>query len=63
MIDLKNPKISDLRIVEVPPHSAMSKARPTFFRAKAGSAIPNSNARFVTDMPKELYHEYFQKGI
>ena len=63
MIDLKNPKLSDFRIVEATPHSSMPKARTTFFRAKKGSVMPNSNARYVTDMPKELYNEYFQKGI
>ena len=35
----------------------------TFYRAKAGCCVPKRKHYKITDMPKELYNEFFQKKV
>ena len=63
MIDLKNAKLEDFKLIEAPKLDTSKKVRCTFFRVKPGSYKPNYKNRRIADMPKELFHEYFQKGV
>lgn len=63
MIDLKNAKLEDLELIEAPKLNTSKKVRCTFFRVKPGSYKPMYKNRRIADMPKELFHEYFQKGV
>lgn len=63
MIDLKNAKLEDFELIEAPRLDTSKKVRCTFFRVKPGSYKPKYKNRRIADMPKELFHEYFQKGV
>ena len=63
MINLKNAKLEDFELIEASKLNTGKKVHCTFFRVKPGSYKPMHKNRRIADMPKELFHEYFQKGV
>ena len=63
MIDLKNAKLEDFQLVKARQRENGSKIRCTFYRVKPGSYTPKHNTHRIAEMPKELYDEFFQKGV
>ena len=65
MIDLKNPKLEDFKIIEASKHELKpgQKVHCTFFRLKPGSDKPARRKHAITEMPKEMYEAFFQKRV
>ena len=63
MFDLKNASLEDFTLIEAPKHDKSKKVRCTFYRVKPGCHKPAHKNRRISDMPKGLYNEFFQKGV
>ncbi len=65
MIDLKNLRLADYQVVEIPknPRNTEHKMRCTFYHVKPGSYRPERKAHLITDMPIELYESFFQERV
>lgn len=63
MIDLKDLKLDELEIVKSHQRLPKDKVRCTFYRVKPGSYMPARKKHRIADLPKELYNEFFQKGV
>ena len=63
MIDLKKAKLDDFQLIKASRRETEAKARCTFYRVKPGTYTPKHTSHRITEMPKELYDEFFQKGV
>lgn len=65
MIDLKNAKMEDFRIVRVHQRELDKdeKVRCTFYRLKPGTYTPKQHKYRHSPIPKEIFNECFRKRV